>query len=1019
MTGGLTTPLTRAEALTVRFYAWEQLGRGWLLWPYPVALEPPFIPFPGHRLPAPAVDDGKKHTFLSSLVERYERWRNPRPESPLPDAALVAPDAEPDEDDEEIVELHAALPRSAKVSREAAEHLLLSLVHARHPLGFEVTGTPESITVSFLCRASDERQVADQLLAYFPEASVRDAAGFLRSAWERAGDEALIADCALADEFVLPLRTATTPEADPLIGIAGALSNLDDGELGVLQVLFAHAFRPWPESMIAAVSDGEGRCFFPDAPEMLALAGEKVSRPLFAVAMRVAAKAHSSGRSQEIARSLGGALATLSRPGGNRLVALDGGGYGEGCHEDAFLARKTFRSGMLLNAAELVSVVHPPPPTVRSDRLARLIERTKAAPALCMGHPLVLGENEHRGRTVTVTASTSQRVRHTHVIGVSGSGKSTLLLNMIAQDMDQGNGLCLLDPHGDLIDAVLERVPEHRVGDVIVLDPADEGHPVPFNVLSAHSELEKTLLASDLVAVFRRLSTSWGDQMTSVLANAILAFLESAEGGSLADLRRFLVEPGFRKEFLPTVRDGTVRYYWEKEFPLLTGRPQAPLLTRLDAFLRPRPVRAMVARRENRLDFAGIMDGRKVLLARLSQGAIGEENAFLLGTLVVAKIHQMALGRQAVAASDRPPFFLYVDEFHNFVTPSMAAILSGARKYGLGLILAHQEWRQLATRDEDAAHAVLANAYTRICFRLGDADARMLADGFSAFDAADLQNLGVGQAIARIERNEYDFNLATFPPEAVSGTDAEERRRRVVELSRAQYATHPQPAEQGPTAEDLAEQTREAERPRVPATSKKPRRARKAREPGESTHAAVMPGIPLPLGRGGAQHKYLQQLVKRIAEANGFRATIEQPVLDGAGSVDVALERGEERIACEISIGSTDAYEVNNIQKCLAAGYARVLVVSPERRTLDKIQKRARETLDDGTLQAVSFVLPADLMAMIELNPPPEPKAEERVKGYRVKVRYEPSEDRTAEERRRAISEVVLRSLRKRKESDN
>src|SRR5262249_6373010 len=214
-----------------------------------------------------------------------------------------------------------------------------------------------------------------------------------------------------------------------------------------------------------------------------------------------------------------------------------------------------------------------------------------------------------------------------------------------------------------------------------------------------HSELERTLLASDLVSVFRRLSTSWGDQMTSVLGNAVLAFLESDRGGTLADLRRFLIEPDFRREFLTTVRDREIVYYWQKEFSFLAGRPQAPLLTRLDTFLRPKTIRYIVAQKDSRLDLRRAMDEGGVVLARLSQGAIGEENAYLLGTLLVSKLQQLAMSRQEQRESERRNFYLYIDEFQNFITPSMASILSGARKYRLGLILAHQDLRQLSSED--------------------------------------------------------------------------------------------------------------------------------------------------------------------------------------------------------------------------------------------------------------------------------------------------------------------------------
>src|SRR5262249_47618816 len=195
------------------------------------------------------------------------------------------------------------------------------------------------------------------------------------------------------------------------------------------------------------------------------------------------------------------------------------------------------------------------------------------------------------------------------------------------------------------------------------------------------------------VSAFRRFSTSWGDQMTSVLANAVLAFLESDQGGNLADLRRFLIERDFRKSFLETVRDPEVLYYWQKEFPLISQKPQGPLLNRLNTFLRPKLIRYMVAQKENKLDFRTIMDEGKIFLAKLAQGAIGVENAYLLGTLIVSKLNQLVLSRQEQKESERRNFYLYVDEFQNFITPSMASILSGARKYHLGLILAHQDLR--------------------------------------------------------------------------------------------------------------------------------------------------------------------------------------------------------------------------------------------------------------------------------------------------------------------------------------
>src|SRR5581483_954415 len=271
------------------------------------------------------------------------------------------------------------------------------------------------------------------------------------------------------------------------------------------------------------------------------------------------------------------------------------------------------------------------------------------------------------------------------------------------------------------------------------------------------------------------------------LGNAILAFLESERGGTLVDLRRFLVEMAYRKDYLRTVRDPEVVYYWTKEFPLLTGRPQGPVLTRLDAFLRPKPIRYMVAQNQSRLDFGDILDRGKILLARLSHGAIGAENSYLLGTLLVSKLHQLALGRQRQREEQRRYFWLYIDEFHQFATPSMASILSGARKYRLGLILAHQELQQLDNVPE-VASAVASNAYTRVCFRLSDQDAKKLEPAFTGFTAPDLQNLGTGEAIARVERADLSFNLRTTRPPTTDERQANQVREDVVRLTRERYA---------------------------------------------------------------------------------------------------------------------------------------------------------------------------------------------------------------------------------------
>lgn len=1051
---------------TEHFYQWERRGRGWQLWNAPTYLEPPFRPF--IRIPAsvvlPVIDDGRRHTWLSLLIEKATEFltgrRDPATETQMVDpdvlAMLAEPALPPYEDEDELVEIQLILPPEAKVTSDIFSAFLLSLSYCSYPLSFEVIGNSETIMVQLVCRERDAGGAKQQLAAHFPEALITHATNYFRRLWlENTQASALVVEFGLSREFMLPLKTLAGSAVDPLVAVTGALSGLCEGEIGVLQVLFEPVRHPWAESIFRAITNDEGRAFFSNAPEVLGFAKQKIASPLYAAVVRVAGKADAGDRALQIARSLGGGLTRLASSAGNELIPLENDGYDPVQHETDLILRLTHRGGMLLNADELVSLVHLPSPSVRSPKLKRLSQRTKAAPKSALGHSVTLGENENDGKTSGVSLSADQRIRHMHVIGASGTGKSTFLLNLILQDIEQGNGLAVLDPHGDLIHQIMERIPEERHEDVILIDPSDEEYPIGFNILSAHSEIEKHLLSSDLVSVFKRLSTSWGDQMTSVLGNAILAFLESERGGTLSDLRRFLIEKDYRHEFLKTVRDSEVVYYWQKEFPLLAGKPQAPLLTRLDTFLRPKLIRYMVAQRENKLDFAEIMNGGKIFLAKLAQGAIGEENAYLLGSLIVSKFHQMTLSRQEQRESERRPFFLYIDEFHNFITPSMAQILSGARKYRLGLILAHQELRQLGGASSDIASAVLSNPYTRVCFRVGDDDARKLESGFSFFEAKDLQNLGTGEALCRIERAEYDFNLRTGVLPPIGDEVGRERQAVIAEFSRRKYAARRSDVE-AELAENVSRLDREepisrrardrgeakndesasrAEPPEIPSRASAPatplsfegaiklRREKKPEgETGTVEDASTKkgPGLrtepvrPAPLGRGGAEHQHLQRLIKQWAKGMGWLATIEKPILGGAGSVDVALEKSGLAVACEISVTTGVDQEFSNIQKCLRAGFIHVAIVSTDAKHLNRIREMAERKLGTDVGSKVRFCSTEELFVFIETLETESMKREAvTTKGMKVKVNFHAAGAAGTEERKSSLSQTLLKSIRK------
>ncbi len=602
----------------------------------------------------------------------------------------------------------------------------------------------------------------------------------------------------LACEFMVPLATFR-PNDEPLLALVASLAEARSGELGLVQVLFEACRHPWAASILRSVSTPQGEPFFADAPELTSLAREKISSPLFAVALRVAAAANDVRRAKEIVRRLAGCLAPFGSPLKNEFLPLEDSEFG--VLEEDLLARTTHRPGMLLSADELASLLHIPGAGVRIDELWRGTSRSRSAPSEVLREGSFIGVNEHEGVVNTVRLSPDVKGKHVHIVGASGTGKSTLLVRMILEDVAAGHGVGVIDPHGDLVDEVFERIPPERAAACTLFDPSDDEAAIGWNILGADSEAERELIASDLVGVFQRLSTSWGDQMTAILGNAILVFLESPLGGTLLDLRQFLVDAAFRGKMLATVSDPYLVSFWNTEFTRLVGRrPETPILTRLDMFLRSRLVRRVVTANENRLDFRTFTDQGGIFLAKLASGTMGQENASLLGSLLVSKFHQVTLARAAQDPASRRPFFLYIDEFHAVATASMASLFSGARKYRLGVVVAHQDLSQLHASLPELERSILGNAYTRICFRVGEEDARQLSKGLSHFSAEDLSSLGLGEAICRVGGYGSDFNLRTEPLEPMPAEAARSGRDAVRSAARNRQpiASPPPPPEDSP-----------------------------------------------------------------------------------------------------------------------------------------------------------------------------------------------------------------------------
>ncbi len=332
---------------------------------------------------------------------------------------------------------------------------------------------------------------------------------------------------------------------------------------------------------------------------------------------------------------------------------------------------------------------------------------------------------------------------HMYIIGKTGTGKSSLIANMAASDIVQGNGLAILDPHGDLAESLLHHVPKERTKDVIYFNPGELEYPIPFNPLENIPKDFHHLVVSGLISVFKKIwSEFWGPRLEHILRYSLFTLLEYPEA-TLLDLTRLLTEAGFRNKVLAYVKRPEIRAFWTFEFDKysqwLRSEAVAPILNKVGQFLTSLPLRNVVGQSKNTFSLKDVMDSGKILIVNLAKGKVGEDCSSLLGSMIVTEIFLSALGRVHIPESERKPFYLYVDEFHNFVTLSFADILSECRKYGLNLVLTHQYINQLHEKIRDA---VFGNVASMITFRVGAEDAKYLAREFRpTFEELDLVNL--------------------------------------------------------------------------------------------------------------------------------------------------------------------------------------------------------------------------------------------------------------------------------------
>ena len=400
----------------------------------------------------------------------------------------------------------------------------------------------------------------------------------------------------------------------------------------------------------------------------------------------------------------------------------------------------------------------------------------------------LFAETNFRNQMRRFGIKVDDRRRHMYIIGKTGMGKTNMMENMLLHDIYSGHGVGLVDPHGDFAEKIINYIPANRINDVVYLNPSDMENPIGFNILEVKNEEQKHLVAAGLMAVFKKIWPDvWSSRMEYILNNTLLTLLDNP-GSTLLGINRLLGDKEYRSKMVENLKDPVIKSFWEKEFAGYNDRyaaeAVAPIQNKIGQFLSATIIRNMVSQVKSTINIRDIMDSKKILIMNLSKGRIGEDNSRLLGGMLITQIQLSAMERVNIPEEDRQDFFLYVDEFQNFATPSFANILSEARKYRLSLILAHQYVAQL---DEIVADAVFGNVGTIVSFRVGAADAEAMEKEFApTFEIEDIVNLSKFKIFLKLMINgvaSQPFSATTIPPIGSPTGSAS----KVLQVSRERY----------------------------------------------------------------------------------------------------------------------------------------------------------------------------------------------------------------------------------------
>lgn len=692
-----------------------------------------------------------------------------------------------------------------------------------------------------------------QITAFYPDVFVEQVEDY---SIFRQGYKAMGRYMKLSKPSMFPIRTYQFLGSDPFNNIANAFSKIQLDEGAAIQVMLRPLGDGWQEkgrkeaqnlfigkaakrSLVKKLNifswfgtilrllvhgadnekfmenmDNQGTTrTTPLMDEQVKLMETKNVKIGFETVIRVVASAKSMNRANQIVTEVCGSFGQYNAPNNNsfyktRYFSQSGliKGFILRAIKCDWIQRLLKPGRMILCSEEVASIFHFPNIKYNRSPVIKWQEfKIAPAPSNLPTEGLFLGNNIYRGDTRKVHIKQDDRRRHFYIIGKSGTGKSTLLKTTLKQDAQNGHGMCLIDPHGDLVEGIMPHIPRERADDIVIFDPGDLGRPMGLNILEAETTDEKEFMSQEALSIFIKMfgEEIMGPRLQHYFRNGCLTLMDDDEEGAvLIDLPRLFTDDSWQRYKMNKVRNPVVKAFWEKEMASTGAREKQEMIPYFSAkfgpFVTNAQIRNIIGQTKSGFNFRKIMDEGKILLCNLSKGKLGDLNAQLLGMIMVSKLQMSAMSRVDTPEEDRLDFYMYVDEFQNFVTDSFASILSEARKYRLNLIIAHQYISQITklrgggkgtNEDTTIRDAVFGNVGSMMCFKIGAQDAEYMAKEFSpVFSEQDLINIANYQAYIKLNIDNATsraFSMTTVYDADKGDVEAAEAFR---QLSRLKFA---------------------------------------------------------------------------------------------------------------------------------------------------------------------------------------------------------------------------------------